>query len=211
MFYGEILTERSVADIRIKKFYFKLNMNMLLFFSGVIMGTVIINMFCNKYGLGEEDTLSAYFATVGSYDSFGSVFGGLLIRRLLMAAFLFSILLLINNIWIVYISLATAGGLVGVVMTILSMNVGLKGISLFILLCFPHVFLYTAAIFIVVRMKFSGYYTERIKQSYKQNFFSGNINKKKGYAVAAVIFLVGIFAETLNALYILPAALPLFW
>lgn len=206
-----LFTERGVAGIKIKRFYFKLNMNMLLFFIGVILGTIVINLFCGRYGLGEKDTLSSYFATVDSFDSYGSVFLGLLIRRLLLAAFLFSILLLINNIWIVYLSLAGAGGLVGVVMTILSINIGLKGIGLFILMCFPHVFLYAAAVFIMIKVKFSGYYINRIKQSYKDNFNVGYINKKKGYLAAAVIFMAGIFAETLNAVYILPAVLPLFF
>ena len=184
---------------------------MLLFLVGVILGTVIINMFCNKYGFGETNTLSSYFSTVDSYDSYSSVFWGVLVRRLLLAAFLLSILLLINNIWIVYLSLTGVGGLVGVVLTMLSIHVGLKGIILFILMCFPHVFLYAAAVFIVIRLKFSGYYIASIKQSYKGNFLVRDINVKKWYLAAAVLFMLGIFAETLNALYILPAVQSLFF
>ncbi len=194
---------------RIKKFYFKLNLNMLLFFLGIIAGTVAINCFYGYYGNTSSELISTYFGDVGAYSSYGAVFLGIFIRRVLLAVFVIAVFKLFNNIWIVYVLLSSLGIFSGIVMTVLSMNIGVKSIWAFILMCFPHVIVYALSIYIFTRLKFSGYYAMRLKESYVNSSIN-SINKRKGYFIATVIFVIGVLAETFNALYILPRVSELF-
>lgn len=189
---------------KFKKFYFKLNLNMLLFCLGVIVGTTAINCFYGYYGNTSSDLISTYFGSVSTYSSFGEVFFGVFIRRVLLAALIIAVFELFNSIWTVYILLSTLGAFCGIVMTVLSMNLGAKSITAFILMCFPHVFIYALSVYILIRLKFSGYYTVKLNDSYMGSYLNSNVDKRKGYFIGAIIFVIGVFAETFNALYILP-------
>lgn len=188
---------------KLKRFYFKLNLNMLLFCLGIIAGTAAINCFYVYYDNTFFELINTYFGSVGTYSTYGEIFLGVFIRRILLAAIIIGVFEVFNNIWIVYLLLSSLGMAAGIMMTVLSMNMGIKSIGAFILICFPHIFIYAFAVYILTRIKFSGYYTMKLKESYT-GIGINSFDKRKGCILAVIIFVLGIFAEALNALYILP-------
>lgn len=187
---------------KIKKLIYNLNANMLLFAAGVVAGTVAINFFWSFNKSTSSDILKEYFGETVIKSSFGSLFTGIFIRRAVLIILLIIIFEIINSIWSVYITVNLLGILVGVVMTVLSINMGVKSIGSFLLMCFPHIIFYAAAVYILIRKKFSGYYTKKISTS--DNSYTAGISGGKTYIIAAVLFLLGIVFETVNAMYILP-------
>ncbi|MBQ9887475.1 MAG: hypothetical protein IJM37_11555 [Lachnospiraceae bacterium] len=181
----------------LKKIYYNLNFNLFLFLAGVIAGSVIINFFGIYAKEASSEILSRYITVDNTSAPFTVVFAGGLIKRAMLAVMFLVFFEAFDNIQSVCFCMAGFGIVTGIVLTTFVYYMGIKGVPAFVIICFPHVFIYFLSAYVFLKNKFTRYYAEEgyINHNYKEFFAAGTL------------FLLGIFAETINALYIIRAIL----
>ncbi len=181
-----------------KRGFTKNDILIIIFFIGLIVGTIFANIFRTLY-INEINIVNDYFSNklVNMDIEYGSLLKYILFSRIkyFIILWLFSITIL--GLPVIFIYLIYSGFLVGFIISISTMKYGIMGILLFIVYLFPHGIIYIPVIAISIQRAFimckRMYYMKNGVKVNKKNII---LEYLFTIILLLVMIIIGCFIET---------------